>query len=196
VADLKIWVRAQRARRSGERFARLRTPKIAAVSGHALGGGCELAMMCDFIYAAESARFGQPEVTIGVMPGMGATQRLARLVGRSKAMELILTGRTIDAREAERIGLVARVFADDCMLDEALAAAHLVASYGRASVLSAREAVARAEEVSLSEGLLFERRAFHALFSTADQREGMLAFQEKRKPNFLHPVGAPADGVP
>lgn len=167
-----------------ERFAALRTPKIAAVAGHALGGGCELAMMCDFIYAADNARFGQPEVRIGVMPGIGGSQRLARLVGRGKAMEMILTGRPIDAHEAERAGLVARVFPTDRLLDEALRAAHEVAGFGRAAVRAAREAVAQAEELSLSQGVLFERRVFHGLFATADQREGMSAFLGKRAPVF------------
>lgn len=167
-----------------ERFASLRTPKIAAVAGHALGGGCELAMMCDFIYAADSARFGQPEVRIGVMPGMGATQRLTRLVGRGKAMELILTGRTIDAVEAHHAGLVARVFPRAQLLDETLRAAHEVASNGRTSVRAAREAVAMAEELPLQQGVRYERRVFHGLFATADQQEGMNAFLEKRTPVF------------
>ncbi|HET9643780.1 MAG TPA: enoyl-CoA hydratase-related protein [Burkholderiaceae bacterium] len=169
-----------------ERFAALRTPKIAAVAGHALGGGCELAMMCDFVYAADNARFGQPEVRIGVMPGIGGTQRLTRLIGRSKAMELILTGRSMNAREAEQAGLVARVFAPDELLPAALEAAEQIAGYGRMAVMAAREAVARAEELSLREGVLFERRVFHALFATADQKEGMQAFLEKRPPRFGH----------
>ena len=167
-----------------ERFAELRTPKIAAVAGHALGGGCELAMMCDFIYAAENARFGQPEVRIGVMPGMGGSQRLTRLVGRGKAMEMVLTGRCMTAQEAERAGLVARVFAPEALLDAALATAHEIAGYGRTAVQSAREAVVRAEELSLREGVLFERRVFHALFATDDQQEGMRAFLEKRPARF------------
>ena len=167
-----------------EKFAALRTPKIAAVSGYALGGGCELALMCDIIFAAESAKFGQPEIKLGIIPGMGGSQRLARLVGRSKAMDMILTGRTMDAAEAERCGLAARVVPDDRLLEEAMQAAQLIAGYGKIAVTAAREAVARADEVSLREGLLFERRAFHALFATEDQKEGMSAFIEKRPPDF------------
>jgi len=167
-----------------DEFAALRTPKLAAVAGYALGGGCELAMMCDLIFAARSARFGQPETTLGVMPGIGGTQRLTRLIGRAKAMDLILTGRLLDAVEAERAGLVSRVIPDDQLLAEAAAAAALIASRGRTATRYAREAVARAEELSLSEGLLFERRNFHALFATGDRAEGMRAFLEKREPSF------------
>lgn len=167
-----------------EEFHRLRTPKIAAVSGFALGGGCELAMMCDIIYASRSAKFGQPEIKLGVIPGMGGSQRLTRLVGRAKAMDMILTGRMMDAEEAERSGLVARVFDNDQLVDEAMKAAKTIASYGKAATIVAREAVDRADEVSLREGLLFERRVFHALFATEDQKEGMAAFVEKRPPNF------------
>jgi len=167
-----------------DRFALLRTPKIAAVNGFALGGGCELAMMCDIIFAAESAKFGQPEIKLGVMPGMGGSQRMLRAIGKAKAMDMILTGRMMDVCEAERAGLVARVFADDRLLEETMQAAGIIADYGRTSVLMAKEAVARAEESSLSEGLLFERRAFQALFATKDQKEGMAAFCEKRSPNF------------
>lgn len=167
-----------------EAFCALRTPKIAAVSGYALGGGCELAMMCDLIYAAESALFGQPEIKLGVIPGIGGTQRLTRLVGRAKAMDLILTGRMMDALEAERAGLVARVMPDESLLDETLAIANVISSYSKPSVLVAKEAIDRAEQVSLKEGLLFERRAFHSLFATQDQKEGMQAFLEKRAPNF------------
>lgn len=167
-----------------EAFCALRTPKIAAVSGYALGGGCELAMMCDLIYAAESALFGQPEIKLGVIPGIGGTQRLTRLVGRAKAMDLILTGRMMDALEAERAGLVARVMPDESLLDETLAIANVISSYSKPSVLVAKEAIDRAEQVSLKEGLLFERRAFHSLFATQDQKEGMQAFLEKRSPNF------------
>ena len=167
-----------------EAFYRLRTPKIAAVSGFALGGGCELAMMCDIVYAAKSARFGQPEIKLGVIPGMGGSQRLTRLIGKSKAMDMILTGRMMDADEAERSGLVARVFENDQLVDEAMKAARTVAGYGKAATIAAREAVERADEVSLQEGLLFERRTFHALFATEDQKEGMAAFVEKRAPNF------------
>jgi enoyl-CoA hydratase len=165
-------------------FAALRTPKIAAVAGYALGGGCELAMMCDLIFAARGARFGQPEINLGVMPGIGGTQRLTRLIGRAKAMDLILTGRTLDAAEAERAGLVSRVVPDDRLLAEAAEAAAFIASRGRTATRLAREAVGRAEEVSLREGLLFERRAFHTLCATEDRTEGMRAFLEKREPSF------------
>jgi enoyl-CoA hydratase len=167
-----------------EEFWRLRTPKIAAVSGFALGGGCELAMMCDIIFAGKSAKFGQPEIKLGVIPGMGGSQRLTRLIGRAKAMDMILTGRMMDAEEAERSGLVARVFENDQLIDEAMKVAKTIASYGKAATVAAREAVDRADEVSLHEGLLFERRVFHALFATEDQKEGMAAFVEKRAANF------------
>jgi enoyl-CoA hydratase len=167
-----------------EDFTALRTPKLAAVAGHALGGGCELAMMCDTIFASTTARFGQPEITLGVIPGMGGSQRLTRLVGRAKAMDMILTGRTMDAVEAERAGLVSRVVEPDRLLDESLAAAEVIAAHSKPSVIAAREAVDRADEVGLREGLLFERRTFHALFATDDQSEGMAAFIEKRKPDF------------
>lgn len=169
-----------------EGFAAIRTPKIAAVSGYALGGGCELAMMCDVIYASENARFGQPEIRLGVMPGMGGTQRLTRLVGKAKAMDMILTGRTLSAEEAERAGLVARVFAQEELLEQSLDAAQAIASWGKLAVMAAREAVDRAEEMGLREGILFERRLFHSLFATEDQREGMEAFREKREPVFTH----------
>ncbi|MEU0382819.1 enoyl-CoA hydratase-related protein [Streptomyces chartreusis] len=167
-----------------EHFADLRTPKIAAVAGYALGGGCELAMMCDLVVAGESALFGQPEIKLGVIPGIGGTQRLPRLVGRAKAMDLILTGRTMDAREAERCGLVSRVVPDDRVLAEAREAAAAIASYGRTAVRAARECVDRAQETGLRDGLRFERRVFHALFATQDQKEGMSAFLEKRAPVF------------
>ncbi|MGV3548932.1 enoyl-CoA hydratase-related protein [Rhizobium sp.] len=167
-----------------EDFWRLRTPKIAAVSGFALGGGCELAMMCDIIYASKSAKFGQPEIKLGVIPGMGGSQRLTRLIGKAKAMDMVLTGRMMDAEEAERSGLVARVFESDQLVDEAMKAARTIASYGKAATIAAREAVDRADEVSLREGLLFERRLFHSLFATEDQKEGMAAFVEKRPANF------------
>ncbi|MDM0059113.1 enoyl-CoA hydratase [Variovorax fucosicus] len=169
-----------------EAFARLRVPRIAAVAGYALGGGCELAMMCDIVYAADNAKFGQPEIRIGVMPGMGGSQRLTRLIGRVKAMDLILTGRMMDATEAERAGLVARVFPVVELLPEALAAATTIASYGRTAIMAAREAVHVAEETSLAEGVRLERRAFHALFATHDQKEGMQAFIEKRPACFDH----------
>ncbi|RDJ15838.1 enoyl-CoA hydratase [Rhizobium grahamii] len=164
--------------------AKVRKPVIAAVSGFALGGGCELAMMCDIIIASETAKFGQPEITLGVIPGMGGSQRLTRAVGRYKAMDLILTGRMMDAAEAERAGLISRVVAPDRLLDEALEAAAKIASLSRPSVLMAKEAVNRALETTLDEGLRFERRLFHSLFSTEDQKEGMTAFIEKRKPAF------------
>ena len=167
-----------------EEIAKARKPVIAAVNGFALGGGCELAMMCDFIIASETAKFGQPEITLGVIPGMGGSQRLTRAVGKAKAMDLVLTGRMMDAAEAERAGLVARVVPADKLLDEALAAAAKIASLSRPSVLMAKEAVNRAQETTLEEGLRFERRLFHSLFATEDQKEGMAAFVEKRKPDF------------
>jgi len=165
-------------------FAALRTPKVAAVSGYALGGGCELAMMCDLIIAAETARFGQPEITLGVIPGIGGTQRLTRLVGKAKAMDLVLTGRPMDAEEAERCGLVSRVVPADRLLAEATAAATTIASHSKPASMIARECVDRALEVGLREGILFERRNFHALFATEDRSEGMRAFLEKRPPRF------------
>ncbi|MDM4722292.1 enoyl-CoA hydratase-related protein [Micromonospora sp. WMMA1363] len=167
-----------------EAFTALRTPTIAAVAGHALGGGCELAMMCDIVIAADTARFGQPEIKLGVIPGIGGTQRLTRLVGKAKAMDLILTGRLMGAEEAERSGLVARVVPADRLMAEARAVATVVASYGKVATTAACEAVDRALETSLREGVLFERRSFHALFATADQREGMRAFLDKRAPRF------------
>jgi enoyl-CoA hydratase len=166
------------------RFAAVRTPVIAAVSGYALGGGCELAMMCDIILAADSAKFGQPEINLGVIPGMGGTQRLIRAVGYYKAAELVLTGRLIGAEEAERAGLVSRIVPADALLEEALAVAATIASMSLPSAMSAKEAVNRAFETTLSEGVLYERRVFHALFATADQKEGMAAFSEKRAPAF------------
>lgn len=167
-----------------DRFAKLRTPKIAAVSGFALGGGCELAMMCDFIIASDTAQFGQPEIKLGVIPGMGGSQRLARSVGKSKAMDMVLTGRMMDAQEAERCGLVSRVIPVADMLDEALKAAAVIASYSKPSTMIAKEAVDRAFETSLAEGLLYERRNFFSLFATQDQSEGMAAFTEKRRADF------------
>ena len=169
-----------------ERFAATRKPMIAAVAGYALGGGCEVAMMCDFIIAAENAKFGQPEIKLGVMPGMGGTQRLARSVGKSKAMDMCLTGRMMDAAEAERCGLVSRVVPTDALLDEALKAAETIASMSLPSAIMAKEAINRAYETTLAEGLRFERRVFHSMFATADQKEGMKAFTEKRKPEFKH----------
>jgi len=167
-----------------ESFCKLRTPKIAAVNGYALGGGCELAMMCDLIYASERARFGQPELKLGLVPGMGGSQRLTRLVGKSKAMEMILTGRFMDAVEAERAGLVARTYAPDELLAETLVTAETIAGYGKTAVMVARDAINRAEETGLSEGLLFERRTYHALWATDDAKEGMSAFLEKREARF------------
>jgi len=163
---------------------RVRKPIIAAVSGYALGGGCELAMMCDFIIAGSNAKFGQPEITLGVMPGMGGSQRLTRYVGKSKAMDMCLTGRMMDAAEAERSGLVSRVVAPEELLEEALKAAERIASFSRPSVLMVKEAVNRTYEMTLSEGLRFERRQFHSLFATEDQKEGMAAFIDKRTPSF------------
>jgi enoyl-CoA hydratase len=170
--------------RNWETIRRIRKPVIAAVAGYALGGGCELAMACDLIVAADTAKFGQPEVTIGTMPGFGGTQRLPRAVGKAKAMDWCLTGRMIDAAEAERSGLVARVVAADKLMDEALALAAKIASHSLPVVMKIKEAVNRAYESSLAEGLLFERREFHATFALDDQKEGMRAFVEKRKPAF------------
>jgi enoyl-CoA hydratase len=167
-----------------EAFSALRTPKIAAVSGYALGGGCELAMMCDMIFASETARFGQPEIKLGLIPGMGGSQRLTKLVGKAKAMDLILTGRMMGAEEAERAGLVARVIPHDKLMEETLAAAEAIAAYSKRAAIAAREAVDRAQELSLHEGLLFERRTYHALWATQDAKEGMRAFLEKRQPDF------------
>ncbi len=167
-----------------QKVDRVRKPIIAAVSGYALGGGCELAMMCDFIIAGSNAKFGQPEITLGVMPGMGGSQRLTRYVGKSKAMDMCLTGRMMDAAEAERSGLVSRVVAPEELLEEALKAAERIASFSRPSVLMTKEAVNRTYEMTLSEGLRFERRQFHSLFATEDQKEGMAAFIDKRTPSF------------
>ena len=167
-----------------ERVSRCRKPLIAAVAGYCLGGGCELAMMCDIIIAADTAKFGQPEITLGVMPGMGGTQRLPRAVGKAKAMDLILTGRMMGAAEAERAGLVARIAPAGDLMEEALAIARKIAGYSQPIVMMAKEAVSRAFHAPLSEGLLFERRTFHAMFGTQDQKEGMAAFIEKRTPQF------------
>ena len=167
-----------------DRIARIGKPIIAAVAGHALGGGCELALLCDFIIAADTARFGQPEITLGIMPGLGGTQRLTRVLGKSKAMDLCLTGRTMDAAEAESCGLAARVVPADLLLAEALKAAQKIAAQSSPAARMVKEAVNRALEASLAEGLHFERRLFHAMFATADQKEGMAAFAEKRKPAF------------
>ena len=172
--------------RNWETIRRIRKPVIAAVAGYALGGGCELAMMCDIIIAAENAKFGQPEIKLGIIPGAGGTQRLPRAVGKAKAMDLVLTGRMMDAAEAERAGLVSRVVAADKLLDEALGAALTIAEFSLPSVMAAKEAINRAYESALAEGMLFERRMFHSLFATEDQKEGMTAFVEKRKPAFKH----------
>ena len=172
--------------RNWETIRRIRKPVIAAVAGYALGGGCELAMMCDIIIAAENAKFGQPEIKLGIIPGAGGTQRLPRAVGKAKAMDLVLTGRMMDAAEAERAGLVSRVVAVDKLLDEALGAAMMIAQFSLPSVMAAKEAINRAYESALAEGVLFERRVFHSLFATEDQKEGMTAFVEKRKPAFKH----------
>ncbi|MBS3935603.1 MAG: enoyl-CoA hydratase [Sulfuritalea sp.] len=172
--------------RNWERIRTCRKPVIAAVAGYALGGGCEIAMMCDMIYAAENAKFGQPEIKLGTLPGAGGTQRLPRAVGKAKAMDLCLTGRMMDAAEAERSGLVARVFPTDKLVEETLAAAQTIASHSLPVAMMVKESVNRAYESSLAEGLLFERRAFHAAFALDDQKEGMAAFLEKRKPMFRH----------
>ena len=169
-----------------ERITRTRKPVIAAVAGFALGGGCELAMMCDFILAADNAKFGQPEIRIGTIPGAGGSQRLTRFVGKSKAMELCLTGRMMDAAEAERCGLVSRVLPLADLVPEALKAAATIAGFSRPSVMMAKEAVNRAYETTLAEGVRFERRLFQSTFATQDQKEGMAAFIEKRSPNFTH----------
>jgi enoyl-CoA hydratase/carnithine racemase len=167
-----------------DRISRIRKPIIAAVAGHALGGGCELALACDFIIAAETAKFGQPEITLGIMPGLGGSQRLPRIVGKSKAMDLCLTGRTMGAAEAEASGLAARVVPAEFLMEEALKAAQKIAAQSSPAAQMVKEAVNRAYETSLAEGLHFERRLFHAMFATADQKEGMAAFAEKRKPGF------------
>jgi enoyl-CoA hydratase len=172
--------------RNWETIRGVRKPVIAAVSGFALGGGCELAMMCDFIIAADNAKFGQPEIKLGIIPGAGGTQRLPRAVGKAKAMDLVLTGRMMDAQEAERAGLVSRVVPLDKLMDEALGAAFTICALGLPSVMAAKEAVNRAFESGLSDGVMFERRLFHALFATEDQKEGMDAFVNKRPAVFKH----------
>jgi len=165
-----------------DRAARARKPVVAAVAGFALGGGCELAMHCDIVIAADTAKFGQPEIKLGVIPGIGGTQRLTRAVGKAKAMDLILTGRMMDAAEAEKSGLVARVVSAASLLEEAMKVADTIANFSLPAVLAGKEAINRAFEGALAEGVLFERRVFHALFATEDQKEGMKAFVEKRKP--------------
>ena len=170
--------------RDWEHIRGVRKPVIAAVAGYALGGGCELAMMCDLVIAGESAKFGQPEINLGILPGSGGTQRLPRAVGKAKAMDLCLTARMMDAQEAERAGLVSRIVPDDQLMGEAMAVAEKIASYSLPVVMMVKEAVNRAYETGLSEGVLFERRLFHAAFALDDQKEGMAAFVEKRKPKF------------
>ncbi|WP_020655286.1 enoyl-CoA hydratase [Massilia niastensis] len=179
-------VRTSFITRNWETILRVRKPVIGAVAGFALGGGCELAMMCDFVIAAENARFGQPEIKLGIIPGAGGTQRLPRAVSKAKAMEMVLTGRMMDAHEAERCGLVARVVPLERLEEEALASAALIAGMSLPSVIAAKEALNRAYETPLSEGLQYERKSFHALFATRDQKEGMAAFLAKRKPEFTH----------
>ena len=170
--------------RDWETIRSIRKPVIAAVSGFALGGGCELAMMCDFIIAADNAKFGQPEIKLGVIPGAGGTQRLPRAVGKSKAMDMVLTARMMDATEAERAGLVSRIVPLDKLMEETLAAALMISGYGRMAVMAAKESVNKAFEGTLADGVMFERRLFHALFATADQKEGMDAFVNKRAAVF------------
>ena len=167
-----------------EHVSKVRKPIIAAVSGYALGGGCEMAMMCDFIIAADNAKFGQPEITIGTIPGAGGTQRLTRLVGKSKAMEMCLTGRMMDAEEAERAGLVSRVVPLADLMSEVMKVAQRISELSRPAILMAKESVNKSYEMSLAEGIKFERRLFHSTFATEDQKEGMVAFSEKREPNF------------
>ncbi len=169
-----------------ERVVSCRKPVIAAVSGYALGGGCELAMMCDFIIAADNAKFGQPEVTLGILPGAGGSQRLTRLVGKSKSMEMCLTGRMMDAQEAERAGLVSRVVPTSDLVEDAIKTATKIAEFSHPITMMIKESVNRAYETTLTEGVHFERRLFHAAFATEDQKEGMAAFVEKRKPTFKH----------
>jgi enoyl-CoA hydratase/carnithine racemase len=169
---------------ANDKIAAVRKPIVAAVAGWALGGGCELAMLCDFIVAADTAKFGQPEITLGVMPGIGGSQRLTRFVGKSKAMEMCLTGRNMDAAEAERAGLVSRVVPAAELMAETMKAAHRIAEQSLPIVMMTKEAVNRAYETTLAEGVRFERRLFHSMFATVDQKEGMAAFGEKRKANF------------
>jgi enoyl-CoA hydratase len=172
--------------RGWESLTRLRIPVVAAVSGFALGGGCELAMMCDVIIAGDNAKFGQPEINLGVIPGMGGSQRLTHAVGKAKAMDMVLTGRMMDAAEAERAGLVSRVVPAADVVEEAVKAAEVIASKSKPAAMLAKEAVNAAFELGLAQGVLFERRVFHSLFATEDQKEGMAAFSEKRQPEFKH----------
>lgn len=189
IAAMQSWTfmdvyKSEYITRNWDRIRAVRKPIIAAVSGFALGGGCELAMMCDIVIAADNTRFGQPEIKLGIIPGAGGTQRLPRAVSKAKAMDLVLTGRMMDAAEAERAGLVSRVVPAAKLLDEAISAATAISEFSLPSVMMAKECVNRAYEGPLSEGILFERRMFHALFATEDQKEGMSAFVEKRKPAF------------
>jgi len=191
IGAMKDWTymdvyRAEYITRNWEELKRVRKPVIAAVSGYALGGGCELVMMCDIVIAADTARFGQPEIKLGIIPGAGATQRLPRAIGKAKAMDLILSARMMDAAEAERAGLVSRVVPAAEVLGEAIKLAETIAAYSLPSVMMAKESLKRAFEAPLEEGLLFERRMFHSLFATEDQKEGMAAFVEKRAPGFKH----------
>jgi enoyl-CoA hydratase len=172
--------------RDWEHIRRIRKPVVAAVAGYALGGGCELAMMCDIVIAADTAKFGQPEVNLGIMPGAGGTQRLPRAVGKAKAMDMCLTARNMDAHEAERAGLVSRVVPKEKLMEEALGVAEKIAGYSTPVVMMIKESINRAYESTLSEGVLFERRLFHSMFALEDQKEGMAAFVEKRKPSFRH----------
>ena len=172
--------------RDWETIRSIRKPVIAAVSGFALGGGCELAMMCDFIIAAENAKFGQPEIKLGIIPGAGGTQRLPRAIGKAKAMDLALTGRMMDVHEAEKAGLISRIVPLDKLMEETLGAALMICDYSQLAVMAAKESVNRAFESGLADGVMFERRLFHALFATQDQKEGMDAFVNKRKANFTH----------
>jgi enoyl-CoA hydratase len=191
IGAMKDWTymdvyRSEYISRNWETIKDVRKPVIAAVSGYALGGGCELVMMCDIVIAADTARFGQPEIKLGIIPGAGGTQRLPRSVGKAKAMDLILSARLMDATEAERAGLVSRIVPVDQVLAEALKVAETIATYSLPSVMMAKESLNRAFEAPLGEGLLFERRMFHSLFATEDQKEGMAAFVEKRPANFKH----------
>jgi enoyl-CoA hydratase len=191
IGAMKDWsymdvFKAEYISRNWETLRRVRKPVIAAVAGYALGGGCELAMMCDIIIAADTAKFGQPEIKLGIIPGAGGTQRLPRSVGKAKAMDLVLSGRVMDAAEAERAGLVSRVVPAGKLLEETLAAASAIAAHSLPAVMMAKEAINRAYEAPLNEGMLFERRLFHSLFATSDQKEGMAAFLEKRPAQFRH----------
>jgi len=191
IAAMKDWgymdvYKTEYITRNWETIRKVRKPVIAAIAGYALGGGCELAMACDILIAAETAKFGQPEIKLGVIPGAAGTQRLPRAVGKAKAMDLILTARMMDAQEAERAGLVSRVVPADKLLDEAMACAATISEMSLPAVMAAKECVNQAYESTLSPGILFERRMFHALFATEDQKEGMRAFVEKRKPEWKH----------